>query len=432
MRCSLNVAVALLLLGPALAAGAPDKKDPKDPKGESTSSKESSGPKEVSGKTLEQWIKDMKDADPSVRETAIQAVVHFGPAARKAVPELITELRDLDASIRTNAAISLGMIGMDEKDLKRGVAGLKLLLSDQQGVIRYQAAMALGRIGTDASEAASYLATYTVKDLSSWEIRKAAAYALGSVAGKEKDDPDVAAIKGLIYAAGNDSSAQVRLEAIMSLILLGPPKNDSVKDSEEQLFHKLMNHKNRVLVIWAHVGTMRINKVTKEHVEAIANQLASPDQMTRMHAVRALGSLGTEAKAAIPMLVQAMQTTDPTTRHLAAMALAAIADAKTAVPPLIDTLKDKESSVRLAAVQALGRLGPLAKPAVPGLIEVLQKDREAVVVGAAIWAVGEIGEGARDAIPALQKIIKEEDEPLPKAATEAINKIEGKKPKTTK
>jgi HEAT repeat protein len=401
-------------------------------KGESTRGKESTSPKEVGGKTIEQWIKDMSDHDPSVRETAIQTVLQFGPAARKAVPALITETQDRDASIRTNAAVALGQIGFDEKDLKRGVAALVRLLSDSQAIVRYQATMALGRIGTDASESTSYLATYTIKDLSSWPIRKAAAFALGSVAGKEKDDPDARAINGLVYALSNDPSAQVKLEALMSIVLLGPPKSDSTKEAAEQVLRRLTRDKSHVLAIWAHVGLMRMNKVTESGVLAIAKLLSSPDQMTRMHAVRALVTLGTDAKPAVPMLLKALQEKDPTTRHVAAMALAAIADSKTAVPALQETLKDKEPNVRLAAVQSLGGLGPLAKGAVADLITVVEKEREPFLVGAAVWALGEIGTAARAAIPALEKVVKEEDEPLRKAATEAIDKIQGKKPKAPK
>jgi HEAT repeat protein len=425
---SFCLAAGLLVLGPTLAMGASEKPDKEDSK----SSKESSIPKEVGGKTIEQWIKEMSDLDPSVREAAIQAVVQFGPGARKAVPALITETQDRDTSIRTNAAIALGQIGFDEKDLKRGVAALVRLLSDPQAVVKYQAAMALGHIGADASDATTYLANYTIKDLSSWPIRKAAAYALGSVAGKEKGDPDVKAINGLVYAMTNDSSTHVKLEALMSLILLGPPQSDSSKEAAEVVLKRLARDKNHVLVIWAHIGLMRWDKVTKSHVVAIAEMLTSHDQMTRMHALRALGTLGTDAKDAVSYLQKAAQAKDPATRQVALMALVTIADPRTAVQDLSESLQDKEPSVRVTAAQSLGRLGKSAKKAVPSLIEVVQKDKEALVVGAAIWALGEVGPGAEDALPALQKIIKEEDEPLQKAATEAIDKIQGKKPKTPK
>jgi HEAT repeat protein len=426
---SFCLAAGLLILGSALAVGAPEKPAKEDPK----SDKESSIPKDVGGKTIEQWIKEIKeDPDPSVREAAIQAVVQFGPGARKAVPALITELQDRDASIRSHAAISLGAIGCDEKDLKRGVNALVRLLSDAQAVVRYQAAMSLGHLGPDASEATSYLATYTIKDLSSWPIRKAAAYALGSVAGKEKDDPDVKAINGLVYAMTNDSSAHVRLEAVMSLILLGPPKSDSSKEAAEAVLKRLTRDKNHVVAIWAHVGLMRWDKVTKTHVLAIAEMLTHSDQMTRMHALRALGTLGTEAKDAVSFLQKAAKAKDPATRQVALMALTTIADPKTAVQDLTDSLQDKEPSVRVTAAQSLGKLGKSSRKAVPSLIEMVQKDKEPFVVGAAIWALGEIGPGAEDALPALQKIAKEEEEPLQKAANEAIDKIQGKKPKAPK
>jgi HEAT repeat protein len=425
---SICLAAGLLILGPALAVGAPEKPD----KEGSQSSKEPEIPKDVGGKTIDQWIKDMYDLDPSVREAAIQAVVQFGRGARKAVPALLTETQDRDASIRTHAAIALGTIGFDEKDLKRGVAALVRLLSDSQAVVRYQATMALGRIGPDASEATSYLSTYTVKDGSSWPIRKAAAFALGSVAGKEKGDPDVKAVNGLVYAMSNDPSSHVKLEALMSLIILGPPKSDSSKEAAEAVFKRLTRDKNHVLAIWAHVSLIRYDKVTKGHVVAIAEMLTSQDQMTRMHALRALGGLGTDAKDAVSFLQKAAQAKDPATRQVALMALTTIADPRTAVQDLTEGLQDKEPTVRVTAAQQLGKLGISAKKAVPDLITMVEKDKEPLAVGAAIWALGEIGTSAQDALPALQKIAKEEEEPLQKAASEAIDKIQGKKPKTPK
>src|SRR5207248_8631726 len=129
-------------------------------------------------------------------------------------------------SPRTNAIIALGFVTTtDPAQLKDVVEGLNRMLNSSQGIIRYQAAMSLARVGP-ASRAAVPSLTRVVADKASWEIRFAAANALG-VAGKDEQNvPDVRALKALIDAT-DDPSKEVRLEALQSLINLGPPTQPS-------------------------------------------------------------------------------------------------------------------------------------------------------------------------------------------------------------
>src|SRR5262249_45111163 len=132
-------------------------------------------------KTLLEWENDLKDKDPSVKEEAMAAIKIYGSAARHSGPILIKTLTDPDVGLRVNAAITLGYIGVEDKDIKACVRGLTEMLRDQQGIVRFQAARALARIGPEAASAVPLLIART-KDFGSWEIRGAAAYALGSVA----------------------------------------------------------------------------------------------------------------------------------------------------------------------------------------------------------------------------------------------------------
>ena len=61
-------------------------------------------------------------------------------------------------------------------------------------------------------------------------------------------------------------------------------------------------------------------------------------------------------------------------------------EARAAVPALADALKDKDSEVRCVAADALGRMGADAKAAVPALAEALKdKDGEAAAHAAQRW-----------------------------------------------
>src|SRR5438876_579784 len=65
----------------------------------------------LNGKTLAQWIREIEDRDPSVRENAVRSVPHFGLEARKALPDLIAEFRSTDSGMRANAANAVGLLG---------------------------------------------------------------------------------------------------------------------------------------------------------------------------------------------------------------------------------------------------------------------------------------------------------------------------------
>jgi hypothetical protein len=76
-----------------------------------------------------------------------------------------------------------------------------------------------------------------------------------------------------------------------------------------------------------------------------------------MEALVGLARLG---PAAVPVLVDALQNGQPTTRELAAQALVLFADAKTR-PALERALADPKPGVRLYAIQALSMMGPLPR-----------------------------------------------------------------------
>src|SRR4051812_39965738 len=125
-------------------------------------------------------MKEIEDRDPSVREHAIKVVGSMGTAARRAAPVVIRQLKTPnDLSPCANATIAIGLILPDDpKTQKDAISELTQLLSNSQGIIRYNAANSLGNFGPPARVATGQLARL-IRDSMSWEIRKAAAYALG-------------------------------------------------------------------------------------------------------------------------------------------------------------------------------------------------------------------------------------------------------------
>ena len=131
----------------------------------------------------------------------------------------------------------------------------------------------------------------------------------------------------------------------------------------------------------------------------------------RRNAADALGSIGTEAKAAVPDLVNALKNDkDAFVRSSAASALGRLGtEAKAAVPDLVNSLKDKDGDVRSRAAGALGNIGTEAKAAVPDLVNALKNDERASVRGSAADALGSIGTEAKAAVPDLVNSLKDDE-----------------------
>jgi HEAT repeat protein len=311
----------------------------------------------ANGKSLDQWVKEIDDHDPFVREQAIRVVMQFGPNAKKAIPALLRQLGTTnDLSPRTNAIIALGIVTTtDPAQLKDVVEGLNRMLNSNQGIIRYQAAMSLARIGPPSRTAITALVR-VVADKESWEIRFAAANALG-VAGKDEQNvPDLRALKALIDAT-DDISKEVRLEALQSLINLGPPTSPAdVAQIKTLLERKMKADKDKSVTIWARVALMRMDAaaVNDANLTVIAKLLKNPDLATAIQAARALGVVGPESKGKVSDLMDALQSPEPLLAGEAAWALGRVGKAAEKALPSLKTLQmHKDEGVRQRATEAI-------------------------------------------------------------------------------
>jgi HEAT repeat protein len=345
----------LLLIAPflalALAAEPAADKDKEKPK----------GPRDglVAGKTLSMVVREIQDKDPSVREAAIRAIPLFGPEGREAAPYLIAELKDNDTGLKSHAAIALGLVGVDERDMKKGIDALTLLLGDPQSVVRMQAATTLARFGPEAASAIPKLGGL-IKDVSSWEVRKAACFALGTTAQDPRNGPHKQVIVALTNALG-DLSAPVRLEASTALVLLGPPADTATRMSAVAALQKLARDRDDGVVIWSRMAIMRLDKVSNANLTTIAKFLRSPEGPARLQAVRALAMVGREASAFAGELEQtAASDKEP------AVILAALGALTTLGPEgqasLQKLAKHDNEDIRKAAQEALDSMKPVGKP----------------------------------------------------------------------
>jgi HEAT repeat protein len=80
------------------------------------------------GRTLTQWVADLKAAAPQSRNAAAYEISGMGPAAAAAVPALIVALDDPEASVRFPVTVALGEIGPAAKD---AVPRLKKMMDEE-------------------------------------------------------------------------------------------------------------------------------------------------------------------------------------------------------------------------------------------------------------------------------------------------------------
>jgi HEAT repeat protein len=314
---------------------------------------------EVGGKTLSQWMADLKHPDPSVRTQAIMSVVLFGETAQDAVPLIIDRCRDRDASPRVKAVLALGVMAVRDRDIPKVVDTLTRLLSeDRQAIVRYYAASALLRYGEHAQGAVGPLAHLVTEETSNWEIRHMCVAALRHAGRDPKTGPDPRATRALV-AAMSDPVEKVRLEAVVGLGAMGRPNDPTVLAVVVRALRAQHNSRDKALALWSHVSLMALDdKVADKSLQAIVKALHSPERDLRVQVLLALAAIGTRARSCVPDVLEAMDDKEPQVVAGACTALGRMGDSGARVTEaLIRTTRRKEPSVVWAACQALGELG---------------------------------------------------------------------------
>lgn len=162
-------------------------------------------------------------------------------------------------------------------------------------------------------------------------------------------------------------------------------------------------------------------------VETAVQNLYNEDPEARRGAVNTITEMGPQAKAAVPKLIEILQT-DPSmsTRGEAAKALGNIgAPAKSAVPALIVFLKGQEGGYeRCYAATALGDIKELPETAVPVLNDTLSnKGEDPTVRQLAARSLGNFGAAATKTVPQLVDAAKTGPKELRDAACDALQTI---------
>ncbi len=306
--------------------------------------------KEIGGRSLESWINDIRSKDPGKRSTAIQNVQLFGERSIKAVKPIIDALKKhapptspVDASVRVHGAMALGNIlgtlkEADKKLVADAVSVLRRYLGDGQVIIQIRGAQALEDIGPRASAAIPDLLA-AAKEPLSWEVRQAAVAALGAVAWDEKAGPPFVVLKGLFAALG-DNAVQVRMAAIQSMTMLGQPDDNKVLLAEANALDPVAKKDPEASIrIWAQVALINLTgNVAKERLNPICDLAEDKESAVRVEAVTAIGTIGKDAAAAIPVLIKALGDPEPNVVARAAWGLGRMGSAALAAVPILQKI----------------------------------------------------------------------------------------------
>lgn len=382
MRSTLTTVAVVIA---SLVAAAPLPAQPKEPEVKPRRAGTISSVDEINGRKLSEWVREVKNPDPALSEVAIRTIMLFGEdASKEASGALIDALSFTDTSLRVNACITLAMIGVDQSHVARAVSALaRLMRDDPQSIVRFYAAVTLGRLKPDEARAAIPDLVFRCHDLASWEIRRAAAFALGNAGKATPLNPlDMRAARALISlfaGAYADRSAEVRLTAVTALGSMGIPALPRDKELILQGLSQALNDRYKPVVIWAHMGLMADGEPMDKHLPAIAKFLNTKSDTkdgfeTHVQAIRALGVMAKDpnAKSEVPSLVAALVKelrghdahAEPMLIAAVCWALSQMGDrAEKAVPFLNEVIekKDVDDSIKLAAKDAIDNISGKTK-----------------------------------------------------------------------
>jgi HEAT repeat protein len=376
---SLVLAVLLAAACGQTGAGQTQPKDKKDESPGRTKPTEPKWPTEIGGKDMKAWLKDITDPDPAIREAALTVLPNFGPEVRKvAAKPILARMKfpsaggEPDPGVRLILFDAASLIGFeDSKDETEAIRllGLTVDLAPSGSHSRLHALQTLASIGPKAEPVVSLVAGIALKD-HSYKIRQNIARTLGQIGINEKNGPNKRALQALAATLARDESVPVRMEALQSLVLLGPPwaaplpagakgppKYDlKAADSVAEVMRSRINtpkakgaELDKQLEIWCRVVLMRFDpkEITDENLAAIARHLTAPDAGPKVQALQALALFGEQAGSQLDSVVGVIRKGDNTPNDF----------------------KDDEHDMQVLnmALGALGSMGVKAQAAIPQL-----------------------------------------------------------------
>jgi HEAT repeat protein len=300
----------------------------------------------------------LKDDSPWVRLYAAASLWQLRKD-RDALRLLTAALKDSKADVRLGAVRILIDMGPDAKEV---LPALVEVLGDTDGMVRANAAEAVWKLGKDAKALPALVETLQDKAPSS---RSYAATTLGYVMRQEAKP----AVPALIQALWDEDTG-VRAGAAEALGRIGPPAQAAIPALLTAL--KTPGEEDHIYSSTAE-ALGRLGPAAKSAIPALREKLKHPDSYVRINAAKALWHIDQD-RAGIGVARAGLEDRRGRVRVYAAEALWFMEKHPQAIPTLVEVLGEDRPDAgveRYMAARALGRIGPPAKAAVPGLLQAL-------------------------------------------------------------
>jgi HEAT repeat protein len=347
----------------------------------------------IGARTEAGWLTDLRSPDASVGARAADELAGLGDVG---LPVLMAARKDADLRAHRQAVRGLVKLGS-----KAAPALVEALPAGGE-----RAATALVRIGPEAVPA-------LVQRLRDPEKAAPVTRVLAGMGPRAR--PAMSALMAALQ--DRQGKAEVRAEAARALGLIGPENSKGGGEVFDPL------------------------------PVALASALEDSSSAVRVKAAQALEQIGRPARLAVPSLVRATRDSDPGVAGAACRALGRMDD-PAAVRELAARVLSGAEEVRLSAAEALVRLGPLARPAVPLLVPGLLDPDTAPAVRGVLRRLGpdavagltralsdtnpllrreialelaSLGSWARAAVPELQATLKDVHPEVALAGTVVLN-----------
>ena len=380
-------------------------------------------------KPIEQWNAGEQTGDEEQKRAALEDLRHLAPASGEAVDFLLARLRE-NPDDRTQVLLieTLGRIG---PDAAAACEPLTDLFNQMENIeVKVACLTALGQVAPDARTTAELL-TYRGLRSPKANVRTAAATALSKVPTHPdyylQPGADIGAfsyyqihyfVNALIERL-SDSSPSVRMAAARTLGRIDRPVQnltdilvEATSDTDPQVRAAVL----RALGEWG--------DATSAVLEVLTRSLADRESAVQAAAAWAFGRLESSAIDAAPDLIGLLGSKEAPVRAAAAEALGSIGKipglGEDSIARLTDLLDDSNPDVRIASIGALGALDNGSKAVLARLGGMLDDRATTAAREAAVNALGRFGPVSRPAADRLTALLSDPQPTIRLASAQAL------------
>lgn len=375
---------------------------------------------------LDALIAVVRGGMPADRVKAVERIGKIGPAAKSAIPVLLTALEGADPLLEVAIGASLAQLGPpDVASVLTNALGSKSPIARLYAIrliasampIPEDAGIGLVALLTDPSAEVRILAITTLGKIG----ERARPFALGPLLDRTADaDPAVSkAAAAAIPLLGKPNEKDLPLLAEKRVA-----EDARIRTAAVTVTEPLITNADEAVAVWvpllkdptpelrarALLGLLKYPERLPKLAPQVLPLLEDPDKAVRTAAIEAAGQMRGVPGVADKVAAAFRQDTDPEVRAAAAEAVVELAEPTIAdVPALRIILVDGPPTARRSAALKLAQLKADAAPAVDDLIARATMDSEADVQAASLKALAGLGPTASKAVPIATKLFNAVD-----------------------